>query len=437
MGLFGDVGKIFGGQTGFGGSGAPDPHLLDSAYSDGLYKQGIQGIQDASKPTAGTATGINSAAQSMLANLQNNSAGAKQQFGADMANQYGADMQNRAKAMGGTGNMAQAFMSNGQEADAHARAEASGINQINQAQPGMLGQITGTENALFNQNLDQAKAAGNMYASQAGAGNAMQAQNSQNMIGSDAAQQAKQGSTLGSIAGAVGSFFAHGGKVPGNGLLDAAKGRLDARNAGPHKVPGTPNVPGNSPQNDTVPALLSPDEIVIPNSVTHSRDPVRKGAQFIQQTLKNEGGKIDGLKGRAVKAMCGYDLGGGVGEDSVSSAASPEEETAKQGYASGGAIPAGQLGFYQGQNFSLPIPGGKKKNDENDGSGPTKDAASSLGGGIPFGGDTSTFGSSLMSGDGLSSALSSAGPAAAALNKGGSLEGLKKKALKGMKKGGA
>ncbi len=50
-------------------------------------------------------------------------------------------------------------------------------------------------------------------------------------------------------------------------------------------VPGKPKVPGNSYKNDTVKALLSPGEVVIPNSVMQSRDPVRGAAQFVQSVL--------------------------------------------------------------------------------------------------------------------------------------------------------
>lgn len=50
-------------------------------------------------------------------------------------------------------------------------------------------------------------------------------------------------------------------------------------------VPGTPKVPGNSYSNDTVKALLSPGEVVIPNSVMQSQDPVRGAAQFVQAQL--------------------------------------------------------------------------------------------------------------------------------------------------------
>lgn len=46
-------------------------------------------------------------------------------------------------------------------------------------------------------------------------------------------------------------------------------------------VPGEPNVPGDSSDNDTVHAMLSPHEIVLPNSVTQSSDPAGNAANFV------------------------------------------------------------------------------------------------------------------------------------------------------------
>ena len=50
-------------------------------------------------------------------------------------------------------------------------------------------------------------------------------------------------------------------------------------------VPGKPKVKGNSYANDTVKALLSPGEVVIPNSVMQSDDPVNNAAKFVAHVL--------------------------------------------------------------------------------------------------------------------------------------------------------
>jgi hypothetical protein len=57
------------------------------------------------------------------------------------------------------------------------------------------------------------------------------------------------------------------------------------------KVPGTPQVPGDATKNDTVPARLSPHEIVLPNSVTQAPNAPQAAAQF-----------VGGIKGQATPA---------------------------------------------------------------------------------------------------------------------------------------
>lgn len=50
-------------------------------------------------------------------------------------------------------------------------------------------------------------------------------------------------------------------------------------------VPGKPKHPGNDYRNDTVKALLSPGEVVIPNSVMKSSDPVNNAAKFVAHVM--------------------------------------------------------------------------------------------------------------------------------------------------------
>jgi len=69
---------------------------------------------------------------------------------------------------------------------------------------------------------------------------------------------------------------AHGGEAP------------DYR-AGGH-VPGKAAVEGDSPKNDTVPAMLSPGEVVLPRSVTKSDDPEGRAAAFMKALQKEKGG---------------------------------------------------------------------------------------------------------------------------------------------------
>ena len=76
---------------------------------------------------------------------------------------------------------------------------------------------------------------------------------------------------------------AHGGEAPEP--VDAkAMSLAQALMARGGAVPGKDAVPGkNSPKNDTVPAVLSPHEIVLPLSVTQSDDAPAKAAAFVEQ----------------------------------------------------------------------------------------------------------------------------------------------------------
>lgn len=54
-------------------------------------------------------------------------------------------------------------------------------------------------------------------------------------------------------------------------------------------VPGQAKVSGNSYSNDTVKALLSPGEVVIPRSVMQSGDPIRGAASFVRDVMAKKG----------------------------------------------------------------------------------------------------------------------------------------------------
>jgi hypothetical protein len=71
---------------------------------------------------------------------------------------------------------------------------------------------------------------------------------------------------------------AKGGPISGEKL--AAKGM---------KVPGQAKVAGNSLKNDTVPAMLSPGEIVLPRDVVNHPDAPNKAAQFVQAIQAKQG----------------------------------------------------------------------------------------------------------------------------------------------------
>lgn len=72
----------------------------------------------------------------------------------------------------------------------------------------------------------------------------------------------------------------------GQGLMKAA-----TMSKGGH-VPGKARVFGDDERNDTVPAMLSPGEIVIPRSVAQSPDAARKSADFVA-AVKAKGGQVE------------------------------------------------------------------------------------------------------------------------------------------------
>jgi hypothetical protein len=83
------------------------------------------------------------------------------------------------------------------------------------------------------------------------------------------------------------------------------KGAMMASSGG--DVPGAPVVGGDDPQNDTVKALLSPGEIVIPRSITQSADAPERAARFVAA-----------VQAHHAKGKANYDTGGPVFPDPFS-----------------------------------------------------------------------------------------------------------------------
>lgn len=112
----------------------------------------------------------------------------------------------------------------------------------------------------------------------------------------DVAQQGANWGPLSSIAGGgasgAGSALSHIG-TGGGGAAAGGGGGAALGSAGPEallmamggKVPGRAAVPGNSPKNDTVPADLSPGEIVVPRSAAEDPD---RAAAFVRAVLRKQ-----------------------------------------------------------------------------------------------------------------------------------------------------
>ena len=109
-----------------------------------------------------------------------------------------------------------------------------------------------------------------------------------------AEEQAKQqsgftGNLIGAagILGAAAMAAAHGGEVPNmckGGTCYAKGGEVHDHSICMKiggMVPGQATVPGDSTQNDTIPAKLSPHEIVLPRTVAQAPNAPQRAAQFV------------------------------------------------------------------------------------------------------------------------------------------------------------
>lgn len=104
-------------------------------------------------------------------------------------------------------------------------------------------------------------------------------------------QQARETRTTGAATGAGAAFgqtlIEAGQKTPKKTGLDVelvARGREMT----PREVPGKAKFKGDTRSNDTVPALLSPGEIVLPRSVAQSEDAPDKAKKFVEAIKKQK-----------------------------------------------------------------------------------------------------------------------------------------------------
>lgn len=76
------------------------------------------------------------------------------------------------------------------------------------------------------------------------------------------------------------------GEQGGGGMMKLAMLALK----GGGKIPGEPKVKGDSYENDTYPAMLSPGEVVIPNHIMQSKDPAKNAGKFVAAILAKKNG---------------------------------------------------------------------------------------------------------------------------------------------------
>lgn len=95
-----------------------------------------------------------------------------------------------------------------------------------------------------------------------------------------------QVNTMASVSSGLASAFgkkAHGGKIEAKDQSQKAK----------HK--------GNHPSDDKIPILASEGEIMLPRSVTKSKDAPQKAKEFVEKELHGDRSRSEGLKDRMPK----------------------------------------------------------------------------------------------------------------------------------------
>lgn len=106
------------------------------------------------------------------------------------------------------------------------------------------------------------------------------------MAGSTNAVQDASGTPGGSMF--VGNDAGAAQATPGM-IASAHGGNIGSKLKQGGHVPGQAKVKGNDYKNDTVKALLSPGEVVIPRSVMQSGDPVNGAASFVRSVMAKKG----------------------------------------------------------------------------------------------------------------------------------------------------
>lgn len=168
------------------------------------------------------------------------------------------------------------------------QAGQAGQNAAGQAATMQAQQQLAAQNnlaGLTGQQLGQQQAANTSFGQQAlqGQGNLLGLEQSANSANAGVAGgvAGAQGKMFGGLMNAAGAGFANGGEVPDStGPISFFGKHIKMMKEG-GIVPGKAEKAGDSKANDTVPAMLSPKEIVLPRSVTMAEDAPKKAAEFV------------------------------------------------------------------------------------------------------------------------------------------------------------
>lgn len=236
------------------------------------------------------ATGANTANQAALM-ASGRGAGANPGQIARLAAQQGAANQQNAVGQGAALQAQQSLGALGQQGGLATQMVGQQMGQTNQNAATNLGEQQALLNSIAGVNTANVANTSQMNQNNTSRYNAAQDM-SGNMIGGLMGGAA---SAIGGPVAKIFSNFAEGGPVdPIHNIYYAAQG--GALNGEKHAktmepVPGKAKVKGDSIKNDTVPAKLSPGEIIIPKSVMESEDPMKEGTKFLADALRKNGKK--------------------------------------------------------------------------------------------------------------------------------------------------
>lgn len=219
------------------------------------------------------------------ANLQQQAAG---QGAALQAQQQLAGLNALQGQQGMLGNMANTQVSNqgsalsgyNQYAQNEQNQILNAINQQNQARIGNVSQANAANASMQNNSNNLGgKLFGGLANAIGGAGSFLS-----NLGGGDSPSPGAGGSAQSAMKNLM--FAADGGQVPTSSVGKYLSGAMNMKTGG--TVPGQAPVMGDSRKNDTVPAMLSPKEIVLPRSVTMHENAPEKAAAFVEAILNKQ-----------------------------------------------------------------------------------------------------------------------------------------------------
>jgi len=196
MGVLGD---FFGEVTGFGSNGNPDPHNLNDAAYEDYYQQALADIKNSGEGTQGMRDKIQSAVMAQLAGLDDNAAGRKKNFEEDMSRSFGNNIQQRARAAGGTGNLASVLNPGGAAYDAEARARARGFNDLYSQATKDIGSLQGVQGNLEGQDFRRGQASAGLRMDRIGQRMGVAKQNAENDFNSEQAGRQRRMNTMSAI----------------------------------------------------------------------------------------------------------------------------------------------------------------------------------------------------------------------------------------------